>query len=142
MAKRREYVTPDETVVATMVDRIVEAFDPERIVLFGSVARGEVTKYSDVDLLVVMPDGTDRREAAVAMRVALGGMLTAKDIVVTTPDEISRRGHVNGTVLRKALGEGKVVHDRPDARARDPQLGTGSGRQLASTNGPASSWLG
>ena len=112
MATRREYVTPDETVVATMVDRIVEGFDPERIVLFGSVARGEVRKYSDVDLLVVMPDGTDRRETAVAMRVAVKGMLTAKDIVVTTPDEIARRGHINGTVLCEALREGIVVHDR------------------------------
>lgn len=113
MVKRREYVTPDETVVATMVDRIVEAFDPERIVLFGSVARGEVTKYSDVDLLVVMPDGTDRHEAAVEMHRCLGDMLTAKDIVVTTPVEISRDGHLGGTVIREALREGKVVHDRP-----------------------------
>ena len=113
MVKHRAYVTPDETVVATMVDRIVEGFDPERIVLFGSVARGNVTKYSDVDLLVVMPDGTDRRETAVAMRVALGGMGTAKDIVVTTPDEIARRGHIKGTVLREALREGVVLHERP-----------------------------
>lgn len=113
MVKRREYVTPDETVVATMVDRIVDRFDPERIVLFGSLARGEVTTYSDVDLLVVMPDGTDRHEAAVEMRRCLRDMLTAKDIVVTTPDEIARRGHVVGTVLREALREGKVVHERP-----------------------------
>lgn len=113
MAKRREYVTPDETVVAKMVDRIVEAFDPERIVLFGSVARGEVTKYSDVDLLVVMPDGTDQYEAIVKIRRCLRDMLTAKDIVVTTPDEIARRGQLNGTVIQKALDEGKVVHDRP-----------------------------
>ncbi len=113
MVKRREYVTPDETVVATMVDRIVDRFDPQRIVLFGSLARGEVTAHSDVDLLVVMPDGTDRHEAAVEMHVALGGMGTAKDIVVTTPDEIARRGHIIGTVLRAALREGKVVHDCP-----------------------------
>ena len=113
MATRREYVTPDETVVATMVDRIVEGFDPERIVLFGSVARGEVSKYSDVDLLVVMPDGTDRHEAAVEMHEHLGDMRTGKDIVVTTPREIERRGHIVGTVLRSALREGKVLHDRP-----------------------------
>ncbi len=113
MATRREYVTPDETVVATMVDRIVEGFDPERIVLFGSVARGEVSKYSDVDLLVVMPDGTDQTRTTIAIRRCLRDMLTAKDIVVTTPDEIARRGDMSGTVLRKALHEGKVVHDRP-----------------------------
>ena len=112
MVKNREYVTPDETIVATMVDRIVERFAPHRIVLFGSLARGEVTRYSDVDLLVVMPDGTDRHEAAVEMHRCLGDMLVGKDIVVTTPDEIARRGQVVGTVLRAALREGKVVHDR------------------------------
>jgi predicted nucleotidyltransferase len=127
MATRREYVTPDETVVATMVDRIVEGFDPERIVLFGSVARGEVHRYSDVDLLVVMPDGTDRHEAAVAMHRAVSGMLTAKDIVVTTPDEIARRGHVNGSVLREALREGIVVHDRHRALATASWGSSGKG---------------
>ena len=112
MVKPSAYVTPDETVVQAMVDRIVEGFDPERIVLFGSLARGDVHRWSDVDLLVVMPDGTDRRETAVAMLGAVGTMGTAKDIVVTTPDEIARRGHVTGTVLRAALREGKVVHER------------------------------
>ena len=112
MVKHREYVTPDETVVATMVDRIVDRFDPERIVLFGSVARGEVTAHSDVDLLVVMPDGTNRREAAVEMGVAVGDLPIATDIVVTTPTHIAQRGHVIGTVLRPALREGKVLYER------------------------------
>ncbi len=102
-----------EALIATMVDRIAEQFEPERIVLFGSWARGDAKASSDVDLLVVMPDGTDRREAAIAMRGAVGDMPLAKDIVVTTPDEIARRGHILGTVLRAALREGKVVHDRP-----------------------------
>ena len=112
MVKPSAYVTPDETVVQAMVDRIVEGFDPERIVLFGSLARGDVHRWSDVDLLVVMPDGTDRRDVTVPMRVAAGGMGTAKDIVVTTPGEIARRGHVTGTVLRAALREGVVVYER------------------------------
>ncbi len=68
---------------------------------------------SDVDLLVVMLDGTDRREAAIATRSAVGDLRLAKDIVVTTPDEIARRAHVVGTVLRAALREGRVVHERP-----------------------------
>ena len=102
-----------EVLIATMVDRIAEQFDPDRIVLFGSWARDEATASSDVDLLVVMPNGTDRREAAVAIRAAVGDLPLAKDIVVTTPDEIARRAHIVGTVLRAALREGRVVHERP-----------------------------
>ena len=101
-----------EDVVSTMVDRIVGRFQPERVVLFGSQARGDATEWSDVDLLVVMPDGIDRRETAVEIHVALGDLPAAKDIVVTTPTHVAQRGHVIGTVLRPALREGKVLHER------------------------------
>ena len=101
-----------DALIATMVDRIVGRFDPSRVVLFGSHARGTAHEGSDVDLLVVMPDGTDRRQAAVEMRVLLGDMPVAKDIIVTTPDHIARRGHVIGTVLRPALREGTVLYER------------------------------
>ena len=101
-----------DALIATMVDRIVGRFHPSRVVLFGSHARGTAHDGSDVDLLVVMPDGTDRRQAAVEMRVLLGDMPVAKDIIVTTPDHIARRGHVIGTVLRPALREGTVLYER------------------------------
>ena len=108
----RERPADIDTVVATMVERIAERFDPERILLFGSRARGDAKDWSDVDLLVVMPDGTNRREAAVEMGVAVGDLPIAKDIVVTTPTHIAQRGHVIGTVLRPALREGKVLYER------------------------------
>ncbi|MCY3747794.1 MAG: nucleotidyltransferase domain-containing protein [Chloroflexi bacterium] len=104
-------MTPDP-IVSIMVDRIVGRFQPERVVLFGSRARGDATKWSDVDLLVVMPDGIDRRETAVEIHLALGDLPAAKDIVVTTPAHIAQRGHVIGTVLRPALREGKVLYER------------------------------
>ena len=101
-----------EAVISTMVDRIVGQFHPTRVVLFGSRARGTASDWSDVDLLVVMPDGTDRRQTAIEMHVALGDLPAAKDIVVTTPAHIAQRGHVIGTVLRPALREGKVLYER------------------------------
>jgi len=101
-----------ESVISEMVERLVREFDPLKIVLFGSHARGEATEHSDVDLLVVMPDGVDRKSAPVAMLVALADLPAAKDVVVTTPEEIARRGDLVGTVLRPALREGKVVHER------------------------------
>ena len=96
-----------------MVERIVARFQPARILLFGSRARGTDNRWSDVDLLVVMDAVEDKRRAAVEMRQALGNLTVSKDIVVTTPDEIARRGNVVGSVLRAALREGKVVYERP-----------------------------
>ena len=108
----REPAADIDTFVATMVKRIAAQFDPERILLFGSRARGDARDWSDVDLLVVMPDGTDRREAAIEMLGVVGDLPVAKDIVVTTRDHIAQRGNVIGTVLRPALREGKVLYER------------------------------
>jgi predicted nucleotidyltransferase len=96
-----------------MVDRIVESFHPVRIVLFGSRARGTDTPDSDVDLLVVLRDVTDKRRTAVEIRRVLSDMPLCKDIVVTTPGEIARRGDLPGSVLRPALREGKVLYEQP-----------------------------
>ena len=106
-------VTASETFIPTMVDRIVEGFRPARIVLFGSHARGTATKWSDVDLLVILPDVVDKRDTAIEIRRALGDLPVCKDIVVATPEEATRRGHLAGTVLRSALREGRVVYERP-----------------------------
>ena len=102
-----------ETKIADMVDRIVSGFDPSQVLLFGSHARGAASEWSDVDLLVVMSDETDKRRAAIEIRRSLGDLLVSKDIVVTTPDDIARRGHVVGTVLHAAIRDGKVLYERP-----------------------------
>ena len=102
-----------EANIADMVDRIVSRFDPSQVLLFGSQARGSATEWSDIDILVVMSDVTDKRQAAIEIRRSLGDLLVSKDIVVTTPDEIARRSHVVGTVLHAATREGKVLYERP-----------------------------
>ena len=96
-----------------MVDRIVGRFQPFRVVLFGSHARGTAGEWSDVDLLVVMRDVPDKRRAAVEIRRSLGDLPISKDIVVTTPEEVTHRGHVVGTLLHAALSEGTVLYERP-----------------------------
>ena len=102
-----------ETFIPTMADRIVTRFRPSRIVLFGSHARGTASKWSDVDLLVILPNGSDKRGTAIEIRRALGDLPVCKDIVVATPEEVGRRGHMVGTLLRSALREGKVLYERP-----------------------------
>ena len=95
-----------------MVDRLVREFAPLRIVLFGSRARGGERDDSDIDLLVVLPRLSERRDEAAAMLRALADIPAPKDVVVTTPDEIERRGDLVGTVLRPALREGTVLYER------------------------------
>jgi uncharacterized protein len=98
--------------IPVMVERIVRDFDPVRIVLFGSRARGVGREDSDVDLLVVLPRLAPQRNAVADVLRALADVPVPKDIVVTTPQEIERRGDLVGTVLRPALREGKVLYER------------------------------
>jgi uncharacterized protein len=95
-----------------MVRRLVEQFDPDQIILFGSHARGTAGPDSDVDLLVVMPVKGSRRAKQVEMRVALHDILVSKDIVVVSPEQVRRQRHVVGTLIQPALLEGKVRYAR------------------------------
>jgi predicted nucleotidyltransferase len=92
--------------------RIVRRFRPDRIILFGSQARGEATSDSDLDLLVVVSDGRDRRELVRSIRVALADVMVPKDVFVTTPSLIARYGDVIGTLVEPALREGVTIYAR------------------------------
>jgi predicted nucleotidyltransferase len=102
-----------ESSTSLIVDRIVEEFHPRRVVRFGSRARGTATAESDVDLLVFLDRVADKRDAAIEIRRAFSDLPVCKDVIVTTPDEIARRGDLTGSVLRPALREGKVVYEQP-----------------------------
>jgi predicted nucleotidyltransferase len=93
-----------------MVRRIVSRFDPERIVLFGSHARGTAGPDSDVDLLVVMPVSGQVRDKRIEMRLALHDIDVAKDIVLVTPDQFRKQRHIPGTIVHPAVREGKALY--------------------------------
>jgi predicted nucleotidyltransferase len=93
-----------------LVQRIVEAVHPLRIILFGSAARGESGPDSDVDLLVVMPDGTHRLDTMQFLHTRLFGIPLAVDILVATPEDLSRHANSIGLIYRTILDEGKELY--------------------------------
>ena len=94
-----------------VIDRIARKFNPVRIILFGSWARGEAREDSDLDLLVVLPKVEHKRKAAIQIGNTLSNLPISKDIVVTTPEEIEKYGKIVGNILRPALEEGKVIYE-------------------------------
>lgn len=102
-------MTIDEAV-SIMVDRIATQFKPEKIILFGSQARGTAATDSHIDLLVVFPTCENRRKMTISIMSALRDLPVTKDIVVTTFEELDTRGKLKSTVLFSALEEGKVVY--------------------------------
>lgn len=101
-----------EEAIDEMVRRIVDRFDPEQIILFGSHARGAAGPDSDVDLLVVMPVAGSKREKQLEVRLALHDLSLPKDVIVTTPEDFAWRKEVPGTIERPASREGRVVYAR------------------------------
>ena len=107
----------DEAILRRMTAAIVEAADPEQVILFGSRSRGDARAASDVDLVVVEaePFGPDRDRGAEETRLwhALAKFHVPKDILVYSRDEADRwRGSLNH-VLARALREGRVLYERP-----------------------------
>lgn len=98
--------------LSQVIDRIVRTAEPQRIILFGSAARGQAGPDSDVDFLVVK-EGAHRRRLAQAIYRGLVGLTGAVDVVVATPEDLTRYGESPGLVIGTALREGRVVYERP-----------------------------
>ena len=98
--------------IEEMVQRIVARCHPEKVILFGSHARGEAVEDSDVDLMVVIPVVGSKRAVRVEIRRLLHDIPVPKDIVVTTPEEFQWRQKYAGTVERPAVREGKILYDQ------------------------------
>ena len=101
--------------IRDLCDRIARDFHPERIILFGSYARGDADEDSDVDLLVIMPfEGKGVRKAAEIMKCVRPGFPV--DIVVRTPRTVRERLEQGDFFLRDAVEKGKALHERHHAR--------------------------
>ncbi len=92
-----------------IVRRIVKVADPERIILFGSLARGQAGPDSDIDLLVIK-SGVHRRQTAQEIYRSLFGIPAPVDVIVVTPGDIERFSGKVGTIIPAALAEGKEIY--------------------------------
>ena len=90
--------------------RILSVVKPSRVVLFGSAARSQMTPDSDLDLLVVMPDGSDRVETTFRLHRRLRGLGCAKDIVVVLASDVAALHDNPYLIIHTALTEGKEVY--------------------------------
>lgn len=102
----------NEETIGEAARRLAMRFHPQRIILFGSYARGTADEKSDVDLLVICPMRKRRRTLVLEMNRSLWGLCLARDIVVLTPREFDREKEISGTIARYAFKEGKILYER------------------------------
>ena len=100
----------DPEVIEQLVRRIIEIVQPLRIILFCSAARGEMGPDSDIDVLVVMPEGVHRRRTAQLLYRQIRGLGVPFDILVATPNDLERHRDNIGLVYQSILREGREVY--------------------------------
>ena len=102
--------TLNQKTLNDIVQRVVEAAQPQQVILFGSAARRDMGPHSDVDILVVK-DGANRRDLSARIRRNLYGVRVAVDVIVVTTDDLERFKDSHGMVIKPALREGTVVYE-------------------------------
>lgn len=98
------------SVLQAAIDTLIDAARPERIILFGSHARGDARPDSDLDFLVIEAKVEDRAKEMVRLRRALRPLRIPVDILVYSSEDVARWGDQPGSALYWALREGKVVY--------------------------------
>lgn len=101
---------PALSLLDEIVKRIVMVAKPDRIILFGSGARGDIHAQSDLDLLVVKSGVAHRGRLAEEIYMSLFGIPVPIDVIVVTPEDLERYRDSVATVIRPALREGREVY--------------------------------
>lgn len=101
---------PSKEKLDDLLERVISAVHPLRIILFGSAARGEAGRHSDIDLLVIVPDGSHRRKTAQIIYHHLFGFNTPVDVIVATPSDIDKYKDSPGLIYREALRGGRELY--------------------------------
>lgn len=100
----------DAQMLDDLIDRIVNTVRPIKIVLFGSAARGQLRPDSDLDVMVVVPDGMHCLNTAGQLYERLLGFGLPVDILVATPRILERHKDNTGLIYRTILTEGKEIY--------------------------------
>lgn len=103
--------TPNPKQLEEITKRIVAVANPRRVLLFGSAVRGNFHQDSDLDMLVIVNAPVHRRRMAQSIYRNLHGVGIAVDIIVATPDDIQQYSQQNGSILKPALEEGRVLYE-------------------------------
>lgn len=98
-----------------IISRIVETARPDRILLFGSAARGTTGPESDLDFLVIKPGRYNARKIIALIYLRMRGIARAIDLVVVTPQQVEKYRNSPFSVVYPAVREGKVVYERKKA---------------------------
>ena len=104
----------DRPTIQAVTRLIVERFDPEQVILFGSHARGHAGVHSDVDLLVVMRGEVEGRGNPVRRAIAERFVLPV-DVIIRSPEALALQRQDPHSMIHKALEEGEVLYERPGA---------------------------
>lgn len=105
-------VSIDDEKLKEIVRRLVQALDPDRIVMFGSRARGDSKPDSDLDLLIVKDSAEPRHRRTIPGYYALAGLGIPIDILWRTAAEIAEWERVPNHVTTRAIREGKILYER------------------------------
>lgn len=100
----------DEALLLEIKNRIVNAFHPEKIILFGSYAYGTPSKESDLDLLVIMPSDEPMHSRVTKIRKLVRDIHIPKDIIVYTPQEVEKWKDASAAFITTIIRKGKVIY--------------------------------
>jgi predicted nucleotidyltransferase len=98
--------------IQEIVQKIVQNYDPDKIILFGSHARGDVHKDSDLDFIIVKQTDTPNPYRSVDIRKFLFGIMVPMDIKVYTPDEFTTYSSSRYSFLTNALKTSILLYER------------------------------
>ena len=101
----------DETLLNEIVRRILTVARPDRIILFGSAATGQMNKDSDIDLLIVEPVVENTRHRSVEINRALGDVSYPVDVIVMRTDRFEQTKRFIGCIAYPANKNGRVIYE-------------------------------
>ena len=101
----------DELVLSEVVRRVLAVAKPDRIILFGSAATGQMTKDSDIDLLIVEPAAKNRHEESVAITDAIGDVRFPVDVKIISSERFEATKNIIGGIAYPAHKYGRIIYE-------------------------------